>query len=241
MLGMVALTTGDVPEARRLLEGAVANARALGDGWWLLGCLAYLAMTLVTEGELPRARVLLMECVELSRGQPDPLNAVRYLAGFAQLAAMQGQPERAVRLAAAADALGTRASLVAPHGLNRYVQAWLTDARAALGSRAPHVWESGRSLSIEQATAYASSNDEASPDSSPLSAREREVARLLARGFSNREIAQQLVISERTSEAHVAHILTKLGLSTRLQIALWASEHETAIRGTTDAGGGRRP
>jgi predicted ATPase/class 3 adenylate cyclase/DNA-binding CsgD family transcriptional regulator len=237
MLGMVALTTGDLPEARRLLEGSVANARALGDGWWLLGCLAYLAMTLVMEGELPRARLLLMECVELSRGQRDPLNAVRYLAAFAQLAAVQGQPERAVRLAAAADALRSRASLVAPRGLNRYVQAWLTEARATLGSRASQVWESGRWLSIEQATAYASSSDEVSPESSPLSAREREVARLLASGLSNREVAQQLVISERTAEAHVAHILTKLGLSTRLQIALWASEHETSLSGSTDAGG----
>jgi non-specific serine/threonine protein kinase len=181
-----------------------------------------------------------MECVELSRGQRDPLNAVRYLAAFAQLAAVQGQPERAVRLAAAADALATRASLVVPRGLNRYIQAWLTEARAALGSRASQVWESGRWLSIGQATQYASSSDEVSPESSPLSAREREVARLLAHGSSNREIAQELVISERTAEAHVAHILTKLGLNTRLQIALWASEHETAIRGTTDSGGGRR-
>jgi non-specific serine/threonine protein kinase len=240
MLGMVALTAGEVPEARRLLEGAVANGRALGDGWWLLGCLAYLAMTLIMDGELPRARLLLTECVELSRGQPDALNAVRYLIGFAHLAAVQGQPERAVRIAAAADGLQTRASMVAPPGLTRYIQTWLTGARAALGSRASQVWDSGRQLSIEQATAYASSGDEVSPESSPLSAREREVARLLAGGLSNREIAQQLVISERTAEAHVAHILTKLGLSTRLQIALWASEHETAIGGTTDAGGRRR-
>jgi predicted ATPase/DNA-binding CsgD family transcriptional regulator len=240
VLGMIALIGGDVPEARRLLEGAVANGRALGDGWGLLGCLTYLAMTLVTEGEFHRARLLLEESIELSRGEPDPLNACRYLGGFARLAAAQGQPERAVRLAGAAFALQSSASLVMPDSLNRYVQTWLSQARAALGSRASEVWASGQRLSVEEATAYASSPDEPGPESSPLSRREREVAALLAHGLSNREIAQQLVISERTAEAHVAHILTKLGLTTRLQIALWASEREAAIGGITDAGGARQ-
>jgi tetratricopeptide (TPR) repeat protein len=57
-----------------------------------------------------------------------------------------------------------------------------------------------------------------------LSAREREVAALVAQGRSNREIAASLVVSERTAEAHVSNILGKLGLSTRAQIAAWAVE-----------------
>lgn len=57
-----------------------------------------------------------------------------------------------------------------------------------------------------------------------LSAREREVAALVAEGKSNREIAAHLVVSERTAEAHVSNILGKLGLSTRAQIAAWAVE-----------------
>jgi DNA-binding CsgD family transcriptional regulator len=57
-----------------------------------------------------------------------------------------------------------------------------------------------------------------------LSAREREVATLVARGKSNREIAAALVVSERTAEAHVSNILGKLGLNTRAQIAAWAVE-----------------
>ena len=59
---------------------------------------------------------------------------------------------------------------------------------------------------------------------SGLSAREREVAALVAQGKSNREIAASLVVSERTAEAHVSNILGKLGLSTRAQIAAWAVE-----------------
>jgi DNA-binding NarL/FixJ family response regulator len=47
------------------------------------------------------------------------------------------------------------------------------------------------------------------------------VARLVAEGQSNREIAARLVISQRTAEGHVEHILTKLGFTSRAQIAAW--------------------
>ena len=57
----------------------------------------------------------------------------------------------------------------------------------------------------------------------PLTPREQQVAGLVASGHSNREIAAALVISQRTAEAHVGNILTKLGLTTRAQIAVWAT------------------
>jgi DNA-binding CsgD family transcriptional regulator len=56
-----------------------------------------------------------------------------------------------------------------------------------------------------------------------LSARQLEVAQLLAEGLTNRQIAQRLVISERTAQNHVQHILTKLGFSSRSQIAVWTA------------------
>lgn len=58
-------------------------------------------------------------------------------------------------------------------------------------------------------------------DGGPLSARELEVAGLVARGMTNKEIAAELFVSTRTAQNHVQHILTKLGLSNRTQIAAW--------------------
>jgi predicted ATPase/DNA-binding CsgD family transcriptional regulator len=55
-----------------------------------------------------------------------------------------------------------------------------------------------------------------------LSDRERCVVQLIAAGRSNREIAEELVITKKTAEAHVSHILTKLGLCSRVQIATWS-------------------
>jgi DNA-binding NarL/FixJ family response regulator len=58
---------------------------------------------------------------------------------------------------------------------------------------------------------------------SPLTARERGIAALVAEGLSNRAIAQTLVISPRTVDGHVEHILSKLGFVSRAQIASWAA------------------
>ncbi|GGL12829.1 ATP-binding protein [Nocardia jinanensis] len=58
----------------------------------------------------------------------------------------------------------------------------------------------------------------------PLTRREQEVATLVSRGLSNREIAGNLVIAQRTAETHVEHILTKLGFTSRVQIAAWIAE-----------------
>jgi DNA-binding NarL/FixJ family response regulator len=58
-----------------------------------------------------------------------------------------------------------------------------------------------------------------------LTAREREIALLIARGLSNRGIADELVISPATVARHVTNILTKLGFASRAQVAAWAVDH----------------
>ena len=55
-----------------------------------------------------------------------------------------------------------------------------------------------------------------------LTRREREVAALLAEGLSNSELARRLYISPRTAAVHVSNILTKLGMTSRTEVAAWA-------------------
>ena len=63
------------------------------------------------------------------------------------------------------------------------------------------------------------------PEATELTPREREVAALVASGCTNREIAHQLMVAERTVETHLEHIFHKLGLTSRAQVAAWATRH----------------
>jgi DNA-binding NarL/FixJ family response regulator len=98
-------------------------------------------------------------------------------------------------------------------------------------------------LSEEDAVASAASisSRQFAEQAGPLTGREQQVAALVARGRSNRGIADELVISERTVEKHVANNLARLGLTSRTQLAVWAHEHvrddiRGDIRASTDAG-----
>jgi DNA-binding CsgD family transcriptional regulator/tetratricopeptide (TPR) repeat protein len=70
------------------------------------------------------------------------------------------------------------------------------------------------------------------PKGTTLTAREREVAGLVAEGLSNRQIAAKLYLSERTAETHVQNILTKLGFTSRTQVAGWAVREDLRHEGT---------
>lgn len=104
--------------------------------------------------------------------------------------------------------------------------------RAAIGSAAfDRAFARGAAYSFEQAVALAL-GEEAERDgvaksgmAGRLTPREHEIAVLIGEGLSNREIAVRLVISQRTAETHVEHILTKLGFASRAQVASWVTEH----------------
>ena len=68
-------------------------------------------------------------------------------------------------------------------------------------------------------------------DEAPLTARELQVARLIAAGRSNKEIAADLVIAKRTAENHVEHILAKLGFTSRARIAAWVAGSQPDSQG----------
>jgi DNA-binding NarL/FixJ family response regulator len=144
----------------------------------------------------------------------------------------RGLVERAVRLLGAADmareTLGLRVTL--NHGLQRRT---VEAARAALSEVAyATAWTAGRGLSMAQAIREAladpTESDVAIPrpagrrrsgERQELTAREREVLRLLITGLTDKQIADTLFISHRTAQVHVAGIFAKLGVTTRTAAA----------------------
>ena len=68
----------------------------------------------------------------------------------------------------------------------------------------------------------------AGPPHDPLTPREREVVALIARGYSNKAIADELTITPATAARHVANILQKLGFTSRTQVAWWAVARPTS-------------
>jgi DNA-binding NarL/FixJ family response regulator len=95
-------------------------------------------------------------------------------------------------------------------------------------------WLGGRVMSLEQATglgmrlldqvgARPNSRTASASEAERLTRREREVAVLIAQGMTNRQIAEELVIAQRTVDTHVERILAKLGFAARAQVAAWVA------------------
>jgi non-specific serine/threonine protein kinase len=231
LLGEISYDQGDDGAAAALLEAGIAEARSV-IVWLLSWALARLASVVARQGDLDRAWVVAAESLDVSRRLGDRLGIARALEAFALLAGWQDRPERALRLAAAAIKL--RQSIAAPPSRREERALERTRAAAKL-SAGPDIAEAsetqGRAMSLEQAIAYACDVDVSQPSKRSaasldnLTPRERDVLRLLARGRSNRQIAAELVLGERTVETHVSNILSKLGLNSRAEAAIWAVEN----------------
>jgi DNA-binding NarL/FixJ family response regulator len=107
----------------------------------------------------------------------------------------------------------------AAHEPTTMVSAFGEPASAMLVSRVP-VSDTRASIGLARAIAAP-----AGPATNQITQRECEVAALVARGFTNRRIAEALTITEGTAACHVKHILARLVLDSRVQIATWAIEH----------------
>jgi DNA-binding NarL/FixJ family response regulator len=145
------------------------------------------------------------------------------LAGIARLAAAWGDPRTAARLLGATTGHRAYRRPDAVDAASRGI-ADAAALRAALGEEAfAAAWAEGERMSVDEAVAYALALEPppARGRSAALTPREQEVARLIADGMSNREIAAALVIAEPTAERHVANILNKLGFRSRAQVAAW--------------------
>ncbi len=107
----------------------------------------------------------------------------------------------------------------------------LKDAEAddvAAAIRAAHAGEIHLDPAVTRLLAKRLRERREAPEVEPLTDRERDVLRLVGRGMSNKEIAAELVITERTARTYVSNVLGKLGLASRTQAALYAVEHHLA-------------
>ena len=231
LAGVVA-AEGDLLAARALYEESLKMRRDLGDRQGIAYSLNNLGYLVLQQGDFALTQALLDESVARNHEMGDGWGIAFALDGFAGLAAVLGQSDRAARLFGATDAL--LESLDAPlPGFRRPAHdRYVTMTQNALGKRAfKAAWESGRGMLPEHAIEYALAAPKALAGSrhsrvhgrtGPLTRREMEVASLVARGLSNREIATALAVTRKTAAAHVEHILNKLGFHSRAQIASWA-------------------
>ena len=224
-LGVVAQEQGELAEARKLFQDSVALKRVLGDTAGLALSLAKLGEVESSMRHPTEAHRVLSESLNLQRDLGDRPGMAFVLERFAITAVENGRVERGLRLAGAADALRSAIGAPLDRAARQHLERSLHHARGALRPEAADAaWLAGRMLSVDAAVKEALSPGGQTGDvqTTLLTAREREVAVLIAQGLTNRDIAQKLVVSERTAENHVQHVLNRLGLRSRAQVAAWA-------------------
>ncbi|HEY7035688.1 MAG TPA: LuxR C-terminal-related transcriptional regulator [Thermomicrobiales bacterium] len=236
-LSWVACLDGDHDRAEILLDEAACLAQGAGDVYYLGQVAGIRAELAGRRGDAARARDAYHASAVVSLQLGDRRGLGGDLRRLALAAATAGEMERAARLAGAEAAVREKLGIPltpAPEA-HRY-QGELDKIRTALGNAAfAAAWAAGHSLPPEQAVAEAvTAIDEgvATPPrrsratgATELTPRELEIARLLTRRLTDKEIADALSISPRTVMNHVASILDKLGVASRREAADWASRH----------------
>jgi non-specific serine/threonine protein kinase len=225
-LGGVAMTQGAFVQADHLFEESTVEARSLGDLVTCANALCNLGTSAYRQGDLGRAERCYREALEISRQLAESQTIGALVANMAILASDARQHQRAAQLFGAAKGLKERAGQRYPpfdadaSGHNRAER----ETCQALGDEGfAGARSDGQALSTNQAIALAL----AVPDAlevkhqgplARLSPREREIATLIAQGLTNRQMAERLIISERTADTHVQNILAKLGCASRREV-----------------------
>jgi predicted ATPase/DNA-binding SARP family transcriptional activator/DNA-binding CsgD family transcriptional regulator len=242
--GLVAISQGDLERGLALNEESLALFRQIGDIQGMGHCLNNLGIGAVLQADYNKASALLRENLRMAR-ESDYKLAIQYsFLGLGYVAACREQPARAARLWGAVEAMGEAFGIgITPitRSHTNY-DGYLASARSQLTETVwKAAWEEGRAMTLEQAIEYTLSAEEEQPatasmpeetpvvgyhQAAALTPREREVAMLVAQEMTNRQIAQELSISERTVATHVHKILDKLNLRSRIQIYAWATEQE---------------
>jgi predicted ATPase/DNA-binding CsgD family transcriptional regulator len=237
-LALAASAIGDGERASGLAAEYVSICAENGAQWLAPFGHFVLAVEYWRRGDSAHAVDEARDTVRAHWTNQDRIGAAEGLEVLAWAAAAHAQGERAARLLGALDnvwrSVGTPL-FGFPH-LVRYHDECVSRCRRMLGERGfEAAVDRGTRLGFDAVVAYAleerapgSATDGKAP--SPLTRREQEIAELVAQGMSNKEIASTLVIAQRTAETHVEHILTKLGFTSRAQIATWATARKTESR-----------
>ncbi|MFE3188483.1 LuxR C-terminal-related transcriptional regulator [Nocardia sp. NPDC059240] len=234
LLGMTAEFAGAKEEAVDWLDRCLAITESKGESHWRAYALWMLGIHELWDGRPGRAGELEARVLADSR-EADLAAVARAVEGLGFVAARHHQYDRSAVLLGAADRIFdeigvSTAALPALHAYRSEVDESL---RAAMGERNFHSrYEKGRALPRHEALDLAHADGAVRTVSEPvpggcrtaLTVRELEIAELVAEGRSNRDIANDLIISKRTAEGHVEKILSKLGFSNRAQIAAWITE-----------------
>ncbi|GAA5125821.1 ATP-binding protein [Haloechinothrix salitolerans] len=233
-LVVVTALLGELQDAVRIAEDAIALCDSRGERWLKSYMLWDLSLVAWQQSDYDKAAASAMAGLRLAR----EFNEQWVIAFCFEILAWTAHGERtlprAARLFGAADRLWRRigAPLFGMRHLVTFHEQQQEQAREALGGRRFDAdFRDGTLMSTDDSIAFALDEREltrettaASRHDTTLTRREREVANLIADGLSNKEIATKLVIARRTAEAHVEHILGKLGFSSRSQVAAWVAE-----------------
>ncbi|GGO90270.1 LuxR family transcriptional regulator [Wenjunlia tyrosinilytica] len=241
---------GDSARAIAIGEECLTVCDAHGEGWHKAYTMMALGVEVWRQGDTARATALEKESLHFNRSLNDPLGVGVNLEVLAWIASTEGDHRRAATLLGILrtvwEAIG--APLSGYGHLVRYHDACEAQTRKALSESAFRTaFKEGTRLSYQEALAYGLQERmpqeelaEGAGRPSPLTRRETEIAGLVAEGLSNKEIAAALVIAQRTAEGHIEHILSKLGCSSRAQIAVWVAERNRSSAGDED-GASRGP
>jgi non-specific serine/threonine protein kinase len=219
-VGVCLLRGGDLTRAREHFEEALSCARAAGDDLMAAYQLGSLGAVARAEGNLDRAEEFWADCLRVAVPRADWRLVANQLLRMAEVAFQRRRLTRAGRLLGAGEGLYERLRLA-----YEFPMPELDPVReAARGEPVMRAREQGRRMPVQKIVdEILNSSDDVRATRArrdgPLTPRETEVAALVAEGWSNREIAERLVITERTAENHVSHIMEKLAVVSRAHVA----------------------
>jgi DNA-binding CsgD family transcriptional regulator len=246
-LGLWHFRQGDPATARSLLEESLALFRALRARLYITYALYQLGRVAARQGDLTAAYAFYQESLALFQELDDQRSVAACLEGWASVVARRGEAAWAAQLWGTAEVLRAVGgpsdlfSLPATPEEQADHERMRTLVRAELGEQAfAHALAEGRAMTPAQAltaqghavlashpNAPAGADNQQIPSPSAtgdLTEREVEVLRLVARGLTDAQVAELLVISPRTVNAHLRSIYSKLGITSRHALTLFALE-----------------